>query len=198
MRRINLITDSLPEAVIADGREYPIDTDFRKFIKLEQMISDIIDDEELVKKTLALFFGNKQKPKNKSEAINYLLYLYKCGYESENATERKNGEVTIKDTAIYDYYYDAQYIFGAFYSQYGVDLQTVRLHWWKFHAMFKSLTSEHKIVEIMSIRATDIRKIKDKNERSRIIALKRVYNLPQNLTAEDKIARAGSAFRGMI
>ena len=48
----------------------------------------------------------------------------------------------------------------------------------------------------MGYRATDTSKIENKKERERIVRLKQIYALPQNLSFEDKVAMAGAAFGG--
>ena len=146
---------------------------------------------------VGLFFPNGH-PDNLNSAIEAILYLYRCGQPVQKQRERRmNGNVELKPRMIYSYEYDAPYIFGAFWSQYGIDLNEIEyLHWWKFQALFKSLEDHNKIVEIMGYRATDPSKIENKKERERIVRLKQIYALPQNLSFEDKVAMAGAAFGG--
>ena len=104
----------------------------------------------------------------------------------------------LKNQMIYDYEYDAPYIYGAFLAQYRVDLNDIEfLHWWKFQAMFRSLEDHNKIVKIMGYREAKLGEIKNKSERERIAKMKQIYALPQNLSFEDKVAMAGAAFGGM-
>ena len=80
-----------------------------------------------------------------------------------------------------------------------MDLQdTEYLHWWKFIALFGGLSEQAEIVKVMGYRATDLSKIKNKNERNRIARLKAIYSLPDLLSREEKIARAGAIFGGGI
>ena len=89
-------------------------------------------------------------------------------------------------------------MFGLFVQLFsGIDLCDIEyLHWWKFQALFQSLKSNTRIVEIMGYRATDLNEIKNKDERKRIARMKQIYDLPTNLTREEKIAMAGAAFGG--
>lgn len=196
---INILLDSLPETVTVDGKEYFLDTDFRTCIIFEKLTNDnSINSSEKIHSIIDLFFTDEQ-PANVESAVKEILHFYNCN-TSENIPERKikkNGDVEIKPKMIYDYDYDAPYIFAAFFSQYGVDLNEIEyLHWWKFQAMFKGLNDNHKIVEIMSYRATDLNSISNKKERARIAKLQRIYAIPDNLTFEEKVARAGASFGG--
>lgn len=156
-----------------------------------------IDNRERVRQVIDLVLTAEQ-PAEIDQAVRGILYLYSCGKPSEGRKRRpKNGNVEIKEKQIYSYEHDAPYIYGAFLSQYGIDLNDIEyLHWWKFNALFKSLPDTCKICEIMGYRATDPSKIKDKNERNRIMRLKSIYDLPDNLTFEDRVAMAGMAFGG--
>lgn len=198
MTKPNILLDPLPSVISIGGYEEPVDTDFRNFIRLEKFLFQDMPDEKKILKILGLFF-DRIAPQNIKEAVNGILYIYRCGEDAEEkkARAKKNGNVVIKQKMIYDYDYDAPYIYAAFLTQYGIDLNEIKnLHWWKFHAMFRSLDSRNKIVEIMSYRATDLSKITDKHQRQRIAEMQRVYALPQNLSFEDKVAMAGSAFGG--
>ena len=193
----NLLLDSLPETVEVDGREIFIDTDFRTCIIFERILGSNIPNKRKVNELIDLFFP-VERPTDLNEAVNAVLRLYRCGQpEAKQSRRRMNGNVELKPQMIYDYEYDAPYIFGAFYTQYGIDLNEIEyLHWWKFQALFRSLEDHNKIVEIMGYRAADLGKIENKRERERIARLKQIYALPQNLTFEDKVAMAGAAFGG--
>ena len=197
---MNILMDTLPETITVNGREYFADTDFRTMIAFEKVtLNDSLDSRELVRQVIDLVLTDEQ-PTEIDQAVREILFLYSCGKPAERKKRRpKNGNVELKEKLIYDYEQDAPYIYGAFLSQYGIDLNDIEyLHWWKFNAMFKSLPSSCKIVEIMGYRATDLGRIKDKEERSRIARLQRVYALPDNLTFEDRVAMAGAAFGGFI
>ena len=194
---VNILLHSLPESVMVDGKEFFVDTDFRTFIIFEKILSEPIDAREKVGEIIALFYTDEM-PHDIEGAIDAILYLYRCGEEPKKAPARKkNGNIELKPKMIYNYEYDAPYIYGAFLTQYKIDLNDIEyLHWWKFQALFKSLEDHNKIVEIMSYRATDLSKIENKKERDRIARLKSIYALPQNLSFEDKVAMAGAAFGG--
>ena len=190
----SILLDALPETVEVDGREFFIDTDFRTCIIFEKVLMQHGKDEDLVQNVLSLFYP-EEAPPDMGKAIAEIMNLYRCGEPEKSATSRKNGEVSLRPKLIYDYEYDAPYIYAAFLSQYGIDLNAIDyLHWWKFQALFKGLESHTKIVEIMGYRAADVGKITNKKERERISKLQRIYAIPQSFTVEEKVAMAGAAF----
>lgn len=193
----NILLDDLPETALVEGKSFFIDSDFRTCIILEKILSSDMPAKEKVEEAVSLFFTD-EVPTNLEEAIDAILYLYRCGEESKAAQKRKkNGNVELKPKMIYNYEYDAPYIFGAFMSQYHIDLNEIEyMHWWKFQALFRSLEDHNKIVEIMGYRAVDLGKIENKKERERIARMKSIYALPQSYTFEDKVAMAGAAFGG--
>lgn len=194
----NILLDSLPETVEVDGREYFIDTDFRTFIIFEKVSSrQDLSNREKVEQWIDLHYTD-ERPRDITGAVNGILEIYRCGRPNKKPRPAaKNGNVEIRPTMIYDFDYDAPYIFGAFLSQYHIDLNAVEyLHWWKFQALFRSLNSDNKIVEIMGYRSARLDKIENKKERARIARLKEIYALPDALTTEEKVARAGMALGG--
>lgn len=194
----NILLDFLPETVTVEGKEFNIDSNFRTCIILERILDNKrLDNKHKVMEVIDLFYG-EEHPESTEAAIGAVMRFYRCGEEPSKASKPKmNGNVEIKPKMIYSFESDAPYIFGAFLTQYGIDLNEIDyLHWWKFQAMFRSLNDSNKIVEIMGYRAADLGKISNKKERERIARLQRIYALPENLTAEDRIARAGAAFGG--
>ena len=190
----NIILDTLPETVEVDGREFFIDTDFRTCIIFEKVLMSKDSEADLLQNVLTLFYP-EGAPQDTEKAIEKIVELYRCGGTEKSVAGKKNGDVSIKPKLIYDYEYDAPYIYAAFLSQYGIDLNEIEyLHWWKFQALFRGLESHTKIVEIMGYRAADIGKIKNKHERERMAKLQRLYAIPQSFTVEEKVAMAGAAF----
>lgn len=192
----NMFLNALPETVEVDGKAFFIDTDFRTMMIFEKIIMENEKPEVKLQNALELLYPDGY-PRNLSAAIQEAIFIYKCGETSTQAktSAKKNGNIELKPQLIYDYEYDAPYIYAAFVSQYGIDLVDIEyLHWWKFQALFKALESTTKIMEIMSYRAADVSKIKNKEEKARITKLKKLYAIPQHYTQEEKIAMAGSAF----
>ena len=75
-------------------------------------------------------------------------------------------------------------------TQYGIDLQDVEdLHWWKFRAMFNSLTNQCEFVKIMEYRSIDLKDDMPKEQKSFYRKMKRIYALP-SMDDEDERTNA--------
>lgn len=98
-------------------------------------------------------------------------------YKTENAKSTDGKAV--------DFLFDNQLIYAAFMAQYGINLNTARLHWYEFCALFHGLNGQ-TINSIMEYRTADANKISDKNRRREMARLKRLYALPDNRTVEQR------------
>lgn len=200
--RANLLIDSLPNTVEVGGREFSINSDFRTSVLFELLIyDDEVKPESKVAQIFDLYFdGNPDVPRTK-EAIDAILAFYRCEKRENKAAKRlaKRADGGQQTKRIYDFEHDDTYIYAAFMSEYGINLNSIEnLHWWKFSALFSSLGDEQKICKIMGYRAADLSKIKNKQERERMARLKVIYALPNNASKEEKIAHAASIFAGGI
>lgn len=153
---MSLLTDALPEEVEIGGRLYPIDTDFTTGIKFELLASDEeIPENEKAGLAVNLYFPDP--PEDIREALTAIRWFYSGG-EGLRRDTKKGGFVSVK--RIYDFNYDAAYIYAAFRADYGIDLTRDRLHWWVFRALFSALKEDNMICKIMSYRAADLSKLK--------------------------------------
>ena len=186
----NLILNRLPQIT---PNKLKIRTDFRETIKFELLMQDkTIKDEEKVILALNLYYYDISQIKNANLAVNDILWFYKGGKELNSNS--KEGEKN-KEKQIYNYEFDADYIYSAFMDQYKIDLNSISyLHWWKFKAMFNGLKADNRIIEIMGYRAMDLSKIKDKEERKRYRKLQKLYALPDMRTQEEKESDFARAF----
>lgn len=185
---MNILIDILPTEVKIDNKKYKINSDFRTSILFELMIQDdSIAEKDIPFLAMDLYYP--VRPENHKEAIEKILWFYKCGVDEE-ISSKKSESSNSKDTKknnIYSFEYDANYIYAAFLNQYGIDLQDIEnLHWWKFRAMFKALNEDNLFVKIMGYRDIDLSKIEDKDEKERYKKLKELYKLPSKVDKEEK------------
>jgi hypothetical protein len=176
---MNLLVDKLP----TDYEGLKINTNFRSFILFELLMQDnTIKEKDKILLSINLFY--EEPPKDLKKAMEGILWFYRCG-EDEKKESKKGASSRVKQ--IYSYEYDAKYIYSAFLDQYGIDLNEIdQLHWFKFKSLFEGLKSDNKICEIMSYRAIDLSKIKDKEEKKKYKQLQRQWALPDNRTIEEK------------
>ena len=180
---MNILIDLLPEEVTIDNKEYKINSDFRTSILFELLMQDSsIGEEDKILMALQLYYP--QIPENINEAIDKMLWFYKCGKDIKNQKGNGKGKSV---TQIYSFEYDDDYIYAAFMDQYNIDLQDIDyLHWWKFKAMFKSLKEDNEIVKIMGYRSIDISKIKDKEQKAYYKKMKDLYKIPTQISKDEE------------
>lgn len=172
---MNILIDLVPTTVEIDGVEYEINSDFRTSILFELLMQDYtIGEKEKIYMALELYYPII--PTNIDEAIEQMLWFYRCGKDEVKSKGTGKGRGA---TQIYSFEHDDDYIYSAFLDQYGLDLQDIQyLHWWKFKAMFKALKEDNEIVKIMGYRAMDLSKIQDKEQKKYYKKMKELYRIP--------------------
>lgn len=184
---MNILIDELPDTVMVGGEEYEIRTDFRISMLFELLMQDgSVEPADKTKQALELYYP--VIPGNYKEAVEALLWFYKCG-KADNPQKQKINARKSK-TRVYSFEYDDDYIYAAFMTQYGIDLQDIEdLHWWKFRAMFNSLTNQCEFVKIMEYRSIDLKDDMPKEQKSFYRKMKRIYALP-SMDDEDERTNA--------
>lgn len=137
---MDLTKKSLPNTVRVGGRDFSIYTDFRLWMRFEIEVSRMKHSDQI---EIGYLFKN-EKPIH-------------CNLEDLFVFSRPKEELPRQmrhsDVVVLDYQLDADYIYSAFMSQYGIDLLEVdELHWYKFLALFKGLKDDEMICKIMSYR----------------------------------------------
>ena len=178
---MNMLTDSLPDAISVDGRQYSIHTDFRNWVRFEILMLDrTVSMQRKIIEILKLVYVDSLPPTLQSSLHAAVSFYIRQINEKTGAGEKKTGK------QVYSFAYDDEYIYAAFLAQYGIDLQSANLHWWQFKAMFAGLSEENKIIKIMEYRSINLAKIKDKNQKTFYRKMKELYKLPDLRTEEEK------------
>lgn len=189
---MNLLIDLVITSVDIDGMKYEINSDFRTSILFELLMQDnSIRDEDKINMALKLYYNKIPCKKYQKEAIEKILWFYKCGKDIIKSKGNGKGKSV---NQIYSFEHDDDYIYAAFMDQYGIDLQDIKyLHWWKFKAMFKSLKQDNEIVKIMGYRSMDLSKIKDKEQKAYYKKMKELYKIPIPKDEEEKLKEINEA-----
>lgn len=178
----------LPYFVILQGRKFKINVDFRNMISYEKIVQNKnISKEERIEKIIKNFYPffsyNENfinlcmNPSLYKEACKKIIWFYKCGRKNYHKLSGHGNNVS---SQIYSFDYDDEYIYGAFLEQYGIDLSTDKVHWWKFKALLKSLKDDTEFVKIKGYRAYEG---KDEN----IQQLKKYWSLPLPKTEQERL-----------
>ncbi len=153
---MNILLSSLPCAVRCGGKNYRIKPDFRTWIT----VSEILQKTGSFIAAAGVCFIDL--PPDADSVCESILFFLTRGEKADGGGE-----------ALYSFTEDADYIYSAFLTQYGIDLCTEDLHWWKFISLFRGLGDEHKISKLMSIRSCNPADISDKKTREKMARLKR-------------------------
>lgn len=174
---MNILIDLLPDEVVVNDKKYKINSDFRYSILFQLLIQDNnLNDKDKMLKGLNLYYKEIPPEKHWPEAIEKILWFYRCGKDISSLKEKGKSKSV---TQIYSFEHDDDYIFAAFMDQYNIDLQDIKyMHWWKFKALFNSLKDDIKIVKIMRYRSIDLSKIKDKEQKAYYRRMKDLYKIP--------------------
>lgn len=123
MTRFSLSGSSLPDSLYVDGIKYDIYTNFHTVLAVLRALGDQNLDPQDRRKIAAglLFFGKIPA----GDWLTPFRDFVGCG--------QPDGETS--DVRDFDYEQDAMELYSAFWQLYGIDLFSVKLHWWKFSAL---------------------------------------------------------------
>lgn len=180
---MNILIDLLPVKVVINGIEYAINSDFRTSILFSILMDDSRLNEDMkVMQALTLYYPVIPSTKYRKEAIEKIMWFYRCGKEKDTTTSKGKGN----NKRILDYEVDADYIYSAFMSQYKIDLQDINyLHWWKFKSLLDSMNEDNRLFKIIQYRSIDLNGIKDKEQKRFYKEMQKRYSLDNNLSKEE-------------
>lgn len=179
-----------PKYVKIGDKKYKINTDFRIAIECQEIaLDDSIGDFERALAIIYKLFGDDGlDDSNNYEKLLELAQKYlSCGKEVDNKT---NEEPDM------DFVQDMDYIEASFMSDYNIDLQNTKMHWWKFYNLINGLSNSEMgnccvLNRIRNLRTFDTKDIKDQKELDKIneakkqVALKK-KEVKKELTYEQK------------
>lgn len=162
---------NIGNTVNLDGEEYRINTDFRIWIKIEHLFFDSsLSMEQRLAEALVLAYPIL--PPNPDSAIEGILRFYSGGQNKEY--QKEDG---ISKLPSYDLVEDFDLVWGAFKSEFGIDLTEESMHWWKFRALLASLSEDCRFLKIVGYRSVDLGSIKDKQTREFYMKMKKRFSL---------------------
>ena len=147
------------------GGVYPIATDFRAGVAYSMAaIKGTLTMEQLVR----IWFP-AAVPEDLETAQTAVNAFFRCGEPAGKQTDTQR-------TPDYAFGADAAAIVAAFQREYGIDLTTQRLHWWRFNALLRGLLS-HSFSERVRYRVADPESIKSTELRKEYRKYKELYAL---------------------
>ncbi|MDD6214204.1 MAG: Gp15 family bacteriophage protein [Firmicutes bacterium] len=172
---MSILTQTLPKGIVSHGHYYAINTDFRTWLKFGELISDKrISTLKKAKKIIELCY-KERLPDSFDDAMTALMEFY----APKDAAQKSGGQYQKKEARVFSFSEDADLIYAAFLSEYGIDLCSAELHWWQFRALFSALPQDCRLMQVVGFRSTDPGEIKDSKKRSFYRKMRRIYALGQ-------------------
>lgn len=173
----NVMLDKLPY----EWHGYPIDASFRTGIQIMQCLQDeeYEENERVIQALQMIFYGDKV-PSTLEEAMQGLeWYLNEYNYDNHKKEKSK--------VLAFDFDVDQWRIYTAFLKQYGIDLNTVQMHWFVFMGLLTNL-EECSFTRVVDIRCKKLDAKMQQKERKAIMEAKKIYSLgaKTELTEEEK------------
>lgn len=168
-----LTKNDLPKTIEIDSIVYSIDTDFRAWIRFEEVMSDdrIKDNLKLI--IASDFVGLDENAFNihsQEDIMSALFSFYRMYKPISKASTSQNTATT------YKYSSDIGYVYSAFLQQYGINILTAKLHWFEYKSLFDSLTDATKFIQIVGYRTQDTSKM-EKEQKREADKLKKLYQI---------------------
>lgn len=173
-----------PEYAEINGKKYKINTDFRVAIECNRIATDnSIGDYERALAIIYTLFGEEginskgDMEKLLEVAKKYLL----CGAEYVDGNQEPD----------MDYIQDMDYIEASFMSDYHIDIEKEKMHWWKFYKLINGLSNSELgnccvLNRIRNLRNYDTKDIKDSKERQKIEEAKQQVALKKKTASEEQ------------
>lgn len=166
---IHLLIEPLPETVEVGGRELPVLTDFREWLRFAALMQDrsLPGWEKLI--LLRGWFLEPPKAVTKDMVMALREFYEAKALEPDPLREEEDKEPAPLRPPTFDWEVDAGCVLADFRRFYGLDLLRVEyLHWWEFRALFSALPPDGSVKERIRIRGWDLSKERNPERRSAI------------------------------
>lgn len=180
---MSILTEKLPDSITAGDISVKIHTDFRLYIKAMSMLKSKKKTSFVEIINMLITEPYKLNKNNINECVAGLMEF--ISHSKANTNADRNAKKTAE---CFDFEYDAERIYSAFFQQYNIDLSKCNMHWWTFKALFDGLSEDTQFVKVMQYRTMDISKIKDKEQKEFYRKKKELYRIPvdKSVSKEDE------------
>lgn len=175
---MNDLYKQAPKCLSIGEKNYKINSDYRTWIEFETLL--IKNQDISFSDILSLLFPD-ELPLNESqeEITEQILWFYRCGQPEDNNSGSKGSQV-------FDYDFDAGYIYAAFMQQYDLDISKPYIHWWKFRGLFLALDENTEFVKIMGYRSMQISSKMTSEQKSFYTKMKKLHKIPLPQSEQEK------------
>lgn len=170
----NLLLDPMPDEYAG----YLIRTDYRIGIQIAQALEDQeLAEHERLYTAVNLLFG--EGVPDAQTAFSGLRWFMAGGQEVQS----ESGEDDENSVQYFSFEHDAGRLYSGFRRVYGVDLDRVDMHWFRFLRLFGDL-GECALTQVIDIRTADLSKM-DKSTKAAYLRMRRQVALPQPESPEE-------------
>lgn len=178
---MSLLTERLPDSVEAAGERWAIDPDFRLMVELENAVTSASGLSSETLAGLLLRFYRQAIPSAPEDAVEGMLWFYRCGKEGPRASD-----VSGKSRA-YDFEQDAEALYTSFLQAYRIDLSLDMVHWWRFRRLMFGLQTDTPFAQRLHYRAADTSGM-SKEQKKHYSKMKRLYAIEKQFRSGETLA----------
>lgn len=168
-----------PEYVKIGDKKYKINTDFMTAIECDEIARDTsISEYERALAVIYKLFGDEglNDMENHQKLLELGTKYLSCGEEVKPPKKGEKRDMDFKQ--------DFRLIKASFMSDYGIDLEKEKMHWWDFYYLLNGLSNSELgncciLNKIRDIRTRDPKEIKDKKDRDKLIEAKKQWALKE-------------------
>lgn len=180
---IPLICDPLPCEITAGRKRVRVLTDYRRWLVVWEVLSSSLTGRlkaELCSSAVVEGDVNLDEWEDLINAFAAFL-LQKDSISEENCNNlRENSSIaSYHGEKIFDFAADSELILASFLAEYGIDLTTEHMHWFKFMALLKSLSPDSPLMRTVRLRQTDASDIEDDRLRRQIRRAKNAVRIKE-------------------
>lgn len=181
---MNILNSKLPTKIKVNNNIYDINYDYHTIIN----ILEAYEDKELTQFekyyiTIKNLYKEEVPEEDYVEALNQAFKFINCGVEDDKNDNKK-------ETRIYSFTQDANYIFSGITSTHHIDLEKdSNMHWWKFNALFMDMSPECLFGELIYYRKRLSEGKLTKEEKNNYKKIKNIVDLKTDNVKEQLEAR---------
>lgn len=172
---MSILTEKLPSYVTVDGDNYPVNTDFRIWLRFYELMKK--PDANSMCEAIILCYKGGKLPPSFSESYNALSSFF-----VGRSKGKKSGKPSVR---LFDFTEDAELILSSFRSYYHIDLQKESMHWHTFLALLSGLGDGTPFMRVVALRGMDLSEIKDDKMRSEYRKRQRYFALSSESGCDD-------------
>ena len=172
---IPLICDPMPCEVTVGGKRVRVLTDYKRWLVVWEVLSSSLPGRlkaELCSSAVV------------EESVNLddwdeILKVFAAFLLQKDSLLKESNISSYHSEKLFDFAADSELIFASFLAEYGIDLTTEHMHWFKFMALLKSLSPDSPLMRTVRLRQTDTSEIEDDKLRRQIRRAKNAVRIKE-------------------